>query len=155
MVWGKYVSITFSFTLLYIECRVFSEFSLAAATITLLTLVSCYYMTLFSYASDVGFTCKCHLSNIMSMIVWDGGDSVFILGVVIAVFFTIEEILEHVWTFQCWNFIEGFFCSSMFSCLNQGRCDSSHYSLPDRILRLDTNKTPNQSYVFFTTFSGP
>ena len=26
------------------------------------------------------------------------------------------SLLEHVWGFQSWNFIEGFFCSGMFSC---------------------------------------
>ena len=43
--------------------------SFLAITITVLTPVSCYYMTLFNYggkkARDVGLTCRCHLSNIM------------------------------------------------------------------------------------------
>ena len=46
----------------------FSKLSFAAA-IMALTLVSCYYMTLFNYGGqkerDVGLTCRCHLSNIM------------------------------------------------------------------------------------------
>ena len=46
----------------------FSEFSLAT-TITVLTSVSCYCMTLLNYGDkktrDVGFTCKCNLSNIV------------------------------------------------------------------------------------------
>ena len=62
------MSVTFFFTFLYISCRVFRE-SFLATTITLLTAVSCYYMTSFNYggkkARDVGLTCKCHLSNIM------------------------------------------------------------------------------------------
>ena len=41
-----------------------------ATTIMTLTPVSCYYMTSFNYggkkARDVGLTCRCHLSNIMS-----------------------------------------------------------------------------------------
>ena len=39
-------------------------------TITVLTPASCYYMASFNYggkkARDAGFTCRCHLSNIMS-----------------------------------------------------------------------------------------
>ena len=30
------------------------------------------------------------------------------------------SILEHVRRFQSWDFIEGFFCSSMFSCFKRG-----------------------------------
>ena len=44
--------------------------SFLVTTITVLTPVSCYYMTSLNYggkkARDVGFTCRCHLSNIMS-----------------------------------------------------------------------------------------
>ena len=47
----------------------FSMLSLATAIMTL-TPVSCYYMISFYYggkkARDVGLTCRCHLSNIMS-----------------------------------------------------------------------------------------
>ena len=43
-------------------------------TITVLTLVSCYYMTSFNYgrkkARDIGLTCSCHLSNIMPDIIF-------------------------------------------------------------------------------------
>ena len=39
-------------------------------TITVLTPVSCYYMTSFNYgrkkARDIGLTCRCHLNNIMA-----------------------------------------------------------------------------------------
>ena len=52
-----------------------SKLSLATA-IMALTPVSCYYMTSFNYggqkARDVGLTCRCHMSNIMSdSIVYD------------------------------------------------------------------------------------
>ena len=46
----------------------FPKLSLATAIRTL-TPISCYCMTSFNYvgkkAMDVGFTCRCHLSNIM------------------------------------------------------------------------------------------
>ena len=81
----RYVSVTFFFTLLYIWCPVFSELPIAT-TITLLTPVSCCYMTSFKYggkkARDVGLTCRWHLSNIMPGSIfcdsmgW-GDDSVF------------------------------------------------------------------------------
>ena len=51
---------------------VMSEFSKLsiATTIMVLMLVSCYYMTSLNYggkeARDVGLTCRCHQSNIMS-----------------------------------------------------------------------------------------
>ena len=35
--------------------------------------------------------------------------------------------------------------------LNQGCCGSGQYSLPDRLLGLDVNRTLNQSYVLFIT----
>ena len=41
---------------------------IAVSTVTVLTPVSCFYMTSFNYgakkARDVGLTCRCHLSNI-------------------------------------------------------------------------------------------
>ena len=53
--------------MLYLQCCVFSELSLAT-TLTVLTPVSCFYMTSFNYggkeARDVGLTCNCHMSNI-------------------------------------------------------------------------------------------
>ena len=85
MVRGKYVSVTFStlstfstsllsltFTFYYFHyllyLYVFSELPLAI-TITVLTLISCYYMTSFNYgdkkARDVSRICRCHLSNIV------------------------------------------------------------------------------------------
>ena len=79
----------------------FSE-SFLATIITVLTSVSCYYMTSFNYGgkkvSDVGLTCGYHLSNIMpDSIFYDsirwGMTVVFVLlGVVIAVFLSIEEM---------------------------------------------------------------
>ena len=67
-----------------------------------LTPVSCDYMTSFNYggkkARDVGLTCRCHLSNIMSGSIfydsrgWGMTQFVFFLGVAIAVFLTIEEM---------------------------------------------------------------
>ena len=35
--------------------------------------------------------------------------------------------------------------------LNQGYCSSTLYNLRDRILQLDANATPNQSYALFFT----
>ena len=81
----------------------------------MLTPVSCYYMTSFNYgkkAREVGLTCRCHLSNIMfDSIFYDSmgwGTTQFLLcfffvtfffvlfsfplGVVIAVFISIEEM---------------------------------------------------------------
>ena len=76
--------------------------SFLATTITVLTPVSCYYMTSFNYggkkARDVGLTCRCHLSNIMPDSIfydsmgWGIVIVVFFLGVVIAVFLSIEEM---------------------------------------------------------------
>ena len=70
---------------------------------TVLTPVSCYYMTSFNYggkkARDVGPTCICHLSNIMTDNIfydstgwWMTRVLFFFLVVVIAVFLSIEEI---------------------------------------------------------------
>ena len=71
----------------------------------LLTPVSCYYMTPFNYdgkkTRDVGLTFRCHLSNIMpdstfyDSMGWELTQfflSLFVVGVVIAVFFSIEEM---------------------------------------------------------------
>ena len=80
--------------------------SFLATTIKVLTPVSCYYMTSFDYggkrARDVGLACRCHLSNIMrNSIFYDSMGwgisqfflfSFFSLGVVIAVFLSIEEM---------------------------------------------------------------
>ena len=49
------------------------------------------------------------------------------------------------------DFIEGFYCSSMFSCLHQECCGSGQYNLPDKMFGLDANTTLNQSYVRFIT----
>ena len=79
------------------------SFSLLATTVTVLTPVSCYYMISFNYggkkARYVGLTCRCHLSNIMpDSIFYDMGWEMtqfsffFFLGVVIAVFLSIEEM---------------------------------------------------------------
>ena len=67
-----------------------------------LTPVSFDYMKSFNYggkkARDVGLTCRCHLSNIMSGSIfydsrgWGMTQFVFFLGVAIAVFLTIEEM---------------------------------------------------------------
>ena len=164
MAWGKYVSVTFFFTFLYISCRVFRG-SFLATTITLLTAVSCYYMTSFNYGGkktrDVGLTCKRHLGNVMhDGIFYDSMGS----GITLLLFFlrrngncclpqnrrnwfslititplhlgkslakrdcgrwdrlsfTDVSLLEHVWGFQSWHFIEGLFCSSMFSSFKLG-----------------------------------
>ena len=68
VVWGKYVSITFLFTLIYLQCCVFSE-SFIATTIMMLTPPSCYHMTSFNYggkkARDEGLTYRCHQSNVI------------------------------------------------------------------------------------------
>ena len=65
----RYVSVTFSFSLLYLQCHVFPKLSLAT-TIAILTHVQCYYMTSFNYVGkkvrDVGLTCRFNLSNIIS-----------------------------------------------------------------------------------------
>ena len=82
---------------------VFPESSLAT-TIMVLTPVSCYYITPFNYggkkARDVDLTCRCHLSNIMpDSIFYDSmgwGMTQFVcfffLGVVLAVFLSVEEM---------------------------------------------------------------
>ena len=83
--------------------RVFPE-SFLATTITALTPASCYYMTSLNHGGkkprDVGLTCRCHLSNIMpDSIFYDSMGwrmtqlllLLFFLGVVIAVFFSIER----------------------------------------------------------------
>ena len=67
MYFSKYVSVTFFFTLVYLQCHMFTEISFAT-TIALFGSVSCYYRILFNYgnkAKDVDLTCRCHLSNIM------------------------------------------------------------------------------------------
>ena len=67
----------------------------------MLTPVSYYYMTSFNYggkkARDVDLTCRCHQNDVIpSSIFYDtmgwGMTWVFSLGVVIAVFLSIEEI---------------------------------------------------------------
>ena len=77
----------------------FSKLSLVAA-IMALTPVSCYYMTSFNYggqkARDVGLTCRCHMSNIMSdSIVYDSkgwGITCPFLEIITTVFLSIKEM---------------------------------------------------------------
>ena len=79
--------------------------SFLATTITVLTPVSCYYMTSFNYGGkkerDVGLTGRCHPSNIKpDSIFYDSMEwgmtqfffLFFFLGVVIAVFLSTEEM---------------------------------------------------------------
>ena len=58
----------FFFTLLHLQCRVFSELFLAT-TIVMLTPVACCYMISFNYGGKksrgVVLTCRCHLNKIM------------------------------------------------------------------------------------------
>ena len=53
-----------------IGIRIQKLICLWAGLILALSLVSCYYMTSFNYVSkktrNVGFTCRCHLNNIIS-----------------------------------------------------------------------------------------
>ena len=76
---GKYVYVTFFFTLLYPRYHVFSELSLAT-TIAVLASVSCYYMTSFDYGGknamyillvDAIWAILCLI--VYSIIAWDGG----------------------------------------------------------------------------------
>ena len=80
----------------------FPELSIAT-TITVLMPISCYYVTSFNYggkkARDVGLTCRCHLSNILPDSIFHDSMGcgvtqvlLFFLGVVMAVFLSIEEM---------------------------------------------------------------
>ena len=101
-----------------------------------LTSVLCYYMTSFNYdgkkAKDVGITCRCHLSNILT-------DSIFYdsMG----------------WEINCFLFV-CLFCEGDNHCLLvlcKECCRTCQYNLLDRMFKHDFNKTLNQSYAIIIT----
>ena len=101
-----------------------------ATTITVLTPVSCCYMTSFNYGGkktrDVGLTCRCHLSNIMPDSIYHDsmgcGTTQFLL--VFFVYLFVCLLFRFIFCFFVfWVFLLFFFLRSGNRCLPQHRRD--------------------------------